>query len=541
MTQHEGGAPTRALPSVRLTPGFWVKLALLALLDALVIWAIPTMVAEDLWPLLVLMVLGAIFINWAYVSPRARAMKWLAPGLWLMGTFTVFPILYTVYVSLTNWQTGNYLNKSQAIERIEAIPATGEVGAVPATLSVYEDADGNIRFWAETEEGEVFFGEPRPRDAEPSDAPLEDPAQYGVDATQGPPEQVGPYTLIPPLELFPRAQELQALVLDVPDRGVVEAVTVSSARLVTATQRYTYDAENDVLIDNATGATCPPEEGNFVCDGQPVEPGWHEFIGFANFQTAVTDPRFRAPLVQVFIWTVVFATLTVTFSLALGMLLAIALNDSRLRGKRLYRSLLILPYAMPGFISVIVWRGLFNPRFGKVSELLDPILGVFGASSPPWLADPFWAKVAVLVVSTWLTFPYMFLITTGALTAIPTDLLEAARVDGARAWTVFRRVTFPLLMVGIAPLLIGSFAVNFNNFVLIYLLTDGGPPIAGAAVPVGHTDILVTFTYGLAISQGAGQQFGLAAALTVVIFLIVMLIAAFSFRYTRRLEQVYGA
>ncbi len=95
-------------------------------------------------------------------------------------------------------------------------------------------------------------------------------------------------------------------------------------------------------------------------------------------------------------------------------------------------------------------------------------------------------------------------------------------------------------MVGIAPLLIGSFAVNFNNFILIFLLTDGGPPIAEAAVPVGHTDILVTFTYGLAVSQGAGQQFGLASALTVMIFLIVMLISAFSFRYTRRLEQIYG-
>ncbi len=114
------------------------------------------------------------------------------------------------------------------------------------------------------------------------------------------------------------------------------------------------------------------------------------------------------------------------------MLLAIALSDQRLRGKRIYRSLLILPYAMPGFISIIVWRGLFNPRFGKVSELLDPLLGIFGASSPPWLADPFWAKVAILVVSTWLTFPYMFLITTGALTAIPAELIEAARVDGAR-------------------------------------------------------------------------------------------------------------
>jgi arabinogalactan oligomer/maltooligosaccharide transport system permease protein len=141
----------------------------------------------------------------------------------------------------------------------------------------------------------------------------------------------------------------------------------------------------------------------------------------------------------------------------------------------------------------------------------------------------------------WLTFPYMFLIVTGALTAIPAELLEAARVDGARATSAFRRITFPLLMVGIAPLLIGSFAVAFNNFNLIYLLTDGGPPIANASVPVGHTDILITFTFGLAYSQGVGQQFGLASALTVIIFLIVMLIAAYSFRFTRRLEEIYGS
>ena len=107
---------------------------------------------------------------------------------------------------------------------------------------------------------------------------------------------------------------------------------------------------------------------------------------------------------------------------------------------------------MPGFISVIVWRGLFNPRFGKVSELLDPILGVFGASSPPWLADPFWAKVAILVVSTWLTFPYMFLITTGALTAIPTDLLEAARVDGARGLDRIPTSHLPIVDGGDRPL-----------------------------------------------------------------------------------------
>ncbi len=100
-------------------------MAVLAILDALVIWAIPIMITNSLWPLLVLMVGGAAFINWAYLSPRAQAMRWLAPGLWLTAVFAVFPILYTAYVSLTNWQTGNFLNKSQVIEQLEARPGNG--------------------------------------------------------------------------------------------------------------------------------------------------------------------------------------------------------------------------------------------------------------------------------------------------------------------------------------------------------------------------------------------------------------------------------
>jgi ABC-type sugar transport system permease subunit len=148
--------------------------------------------------------------------------------------------------------------------------------------------------------------------------------------------------------------------------------------------------------------------------------------------------------------------------------------------------------------------------------------------------------VAVLLVNLWLGFPYMFLISTGALQSIPTELQEAARVDGAGGFNVFRRITFPMLMVALAPLLIGSFAFNFNNFAIIYFLTVGGPPILDAAVPVGATDILITFTYDLAIAGGRGNQFGLGAAITVFIFFIVLIISSIGFRFTRRLEDIYG-
>jgi ABC-type sugar transport system permease subunit len=163
-----------------------------------------------------------------------------------------------------------------------------------------------------------------------------------------------------------------------------------------------------------------------------------------------------------------------------------------------------------------------------------------GIDGPPWLQNPFWAKVAVLLVVTWLGFPYMFLITSGALQAIPAELKDAARVDGAGPARVFRTITLPLLLVSTAPLLIGSFAYNFNNFVLIFLLTDGGPPVVNAAVPLGETDILITFTFDLAVQAGRGQNFALGSAIVVIIFIIVATFSALSFRFTKRLEDVYG-
>ncbi|MDH4308127.1 MAG: ABC transporter permease subunit, partial [Acidimicrobiia bacterium] len=206
------------------------------------------------------------------------------------------------------------------------------------------------------------------------------------------------------------------------------------------------------------------------------------------------------------------------------------------RGKALFRSIFIIPYAIPAFISALVWRGLLNDRYGQVNGLLNSL----GFGDVPWLIDGTWAKVAVLMVNTWLGFPYMFLITTGALQAIPAELKEAARVDGAGPFRVFRTVTVPLLLVTTAPLLIGSFAFNFNNFVLIYLLTQGGPPVAGAGVPFGETDILISFTFDLAVRSGRGADFGLASAIVVIIFLLVAAMSAFSFRFTRRLEEIYG-
>ncbi|MFO7548939.1 MAG: maltose ABC transporter permease MalF [Acidimicrobiia bacterium] len=525
------------------TRGFWLRLAALGLFDAGVIALVPILWAADSLTLLVFVLGSATLVNYAYLSARSQALKWLTPGLILMALFVVWPLVYTAYVSLTNWQTGNVLTKSQAIGRLESRPLlTGD--SVPLSLWVFRNDDGDLRFLAEDPEGTRYFGEPRFRTDEPLEDPLEDPEELGVvdEDGDGVPESIGGFRRLLLGELIAIANDLERLVLDVPGVGIVQVQTPTTARLIEATQRYIYDPETDTLFDAQRGVTCEAGVGQFVCEGVPLfqidgaAPGWREAIGFDNYVAIFTNPRIRDPFVKVFTWNVVFALLSVVFTFSLGLLLSNALQVDKLRGKAFYRSIFIIPYAIPAFISTIVWRGLLNDRFGQVNRVLD----VIGIDAIPWLRDPFWAKVAVLLVNLWLGFPYMFLITTGALQAIPGELKEAARVDGAGPARVFSTITLPLLLVSTAPLLIGSFAFNFNNFVLIFLLTNGGPPVAGAAVPVGETDILISFTFNIAVQSGRGQQFALASAIVLIIFFIVAAISAFSFRFTKRLEDVYG-
>jgi ABC-type sugar transport system permease subunit len=275
-------------------------------------------------------------------------------------------------------------------------------------------------------------------------------------------------------------------------------------------------------------------EGTFTAeDGSTLRPGYQVPIGADNFIRLFTSPSLRQPFILVFVWTVLFAVLSVLFTFALGMALAIAFNVPEMPGRGVLRSLLLIPYAIPAFISVPLWVGLLNPQFGIVSQFL---LDVFGWT-PSWFADPIWSKAGILLIQLWLGFPYMFVIVTGALQALPRDVYEAADIDGARAWSKFWSITLPLLLITVGPLLVASFAFNFNNFVVIELYAQGGPPMANTASPVGHTDILATYTFRIAFASGRGADLGYAAAITVIIFLILVAITLVQFRFTTMLEE----
>ena len=645
----------------RFGPGWWIRLAGLAVVDGIVIAVIPSLIEQGATIALVSIIVGAAGINFVFLSSRAMPLRWLVPGLVFLALLMVWPIIFTVFVALTNWSNGNFITKPQAIDRLTSstvyLIETEE--SKIADMYLYradaltdpDDPLADIRMLIVTEEGEgqTYLGVLRLRDDPlPEESPLvccEEGQDLGSVVTDleldpnGYPISFG----LPGADgtaVFRRLNVAEAnglnnrvqiqdsslideVVLDVFGRGQARINSFGAlgpGSAVLAEQRFQYDAAQDVLIDSLTGGVCESDEGNFLCRDeagalQRIDPGWREFVGFDNFADIVGNERIRGPFLRILVWNIAYASLAVLLQLAIGLSLALTFDDKRMKGRRIYRSLLLLPWAAPPFILILVWRGLLNPSFGPVNNQLEmrwlaewtDALGGTGSAGAvvfawigvlalgaaaavllwgtwanlrrrrwfamlftalggaltvwlvwkllgpgfgyrdvqiPWViptGDWFWSKVAIILVTVWQGFPYFFLISTGALQAIPTELKEAARVDGASPFQTFWRVTFPLLMVGIAPLLIASFAFNFNAFVNIFLLTQGGPPVSGYDVPFGETDILISFVFDLAVESGRGGQYALAAAATFFIFFIVATISAIAFRFTKRLEEIYGS
>jgi maltose/maltodextrin transport system permease protein len=288
-----------------------------------------------------------------------------------------------------------------------------------------------------------------------------------------------------------------------------------------------------LLFDNETKKIFAPDRENgyyrYVDDengeffGDNYTPGFRVGVGLYHFKRIVSDPNISEPFVKIFIWTVCFAGGTVFITLAIGMILACLVQWEFLKGRAIYRVFLILPYAVPSFISILVFKGLFNENFGEINKILDYFFGI----KPDWFNEPGLARSMLLIVNAWLGYPYMMILCMGLLKSIPEDLYEASAMDGANPFTNFFKITLPLLMKPLTPLLIASFAFNFNNFVLIMLLTNGGPdflPEAGSttASMAGATDLLVSYTYRLAFEGGAGgNDYGLASAIATAIFVLV--------------------
>jgi maltose/maltodextrin transport system permease protein len=495
--------------------------ALLTLIALAALYLITLVYATGETILAAIMLVIVALALWIYASAKTYAYRYLFPGIAAALIFVVFPMLYTVDIGFTNYSSKNLLEFARARQYLldETFRAEG-----PAYASTLHPDGNEFRLRLEdADSGKAFVAGPlaliSERPLEVAAAPAEDVKVVLAEAVEL-------------KQLIARQKAIRALTVRLPDGRKVRMTGLREFALV----QPLYVANPDGSLKNQeTGTLVRPNmnTGFFETDtGEQLQPGFRVGIGFDHFKRIFTDTRFQEPFLRIFIWTVTFAGLTVLFATSLGMLLAVILNWDALRFKGFYRILLFLPYAVPGFISILVFRGLFNQNAGEINLIVDAIFGV----KPTWFSSPFLAKTMLLIVNTWLGFPYMMVICMGLIKAIPADLYEASAVAGAGPMTNFFRITLPLIMVPLTPLLISSFAFNFNNFVLISLLTGGRPDFLDTSVPAGTTDILVSYTYRMAF-QDSGQQFGLGAAISTVIFLIVVAITMVQMRFTRIVEE----
>jgi maltose/maltodextrin transport system permease protein len=472
---------------------------------------------------LTLLVVAALAL-WTYTSARTNALRYLFPGIATAAIFVIFPMLYTVGIGFTNYSSKNLLEQDAARAYLldEATPAAGATRDF--TLHA-EGASFRLRLSAPEDGRGTPLLTPPLALAEPSAAGAKlDVKLQVLDAE--------PTAALPLREVVARLPALRTLVLQTPEG---HKLTLTSLRAFSLMQPL-YAAQPDgSLTATLTQVNYKPDsrDGFYTsAEGDRLQPGYQVAVGLRHYATIFSQGRFREPFLGVFVWTVVFSALSIFFAAGLGLLLSVLLNWEALPFKGAYRLVLFLPYAVPGFISILVFKGLFNQNLGEVNFILNGLFGI----RPAWFSDPLLAKTMLLIVNVWLGFPYMMVLCSGLIKSIPADLYEASAVAGASPWANFRHITLPLILKPLTPLLISAFAFNFNNFVLISLLTGGRPDQVDSTLPAGSTDILVSYTARIAF-QDSGQQFGLASAISTVIFLIVAAITLVQLRFTRLAED----
>ncbi len=529
---------TLASPSV--SNRSWLKWGLVGIIALLNGYAVVMMYArgETIFALLTLTLVSVGL--YVFVSDRAYNYRYIFPGVATVFIFIVFPLIYTCIIAFTNYSATNLLD----LERVRDyhLDQTYSVTGASYSLSLYRNAGQQYQIGLTAEDGTLFLTQPgdlkdgdSSRNKGKTESNHKASSVSALKVTAFPDQK--PETIKTVIAL---RGALKTLNVKLPDGTIVEMTSLrkfgSLGELYTVVKEAPFN-DGFTLKNQKSGQLLRPDKkqgfyrpvddrGEFI--GSTISPGFRVGVGWSNFLKVLTDPGVQGPFIQIFIWTVVFSLLSVLFTLVIGTVLACLVQWEELKGRGLYRLMLILPYAVPAFISILVFKGLFNQNFGELNLMLDALFGI----KPEWFSNPWLAKVMILIVNTWLGFPYIMILCMGLLKAIPQDLYEASALDGAGPIQNFFKITVPLLMKPLAPLLIAAFSFNFNNFVLIYLLTNGRPDIIGASTPAGTTDLLVTYTYRIAF-EGSGQDYGLASAIATMIFLVVGALALFNLKFMK--------
>lgn len=254
-------------------------------------------------------------------------------------------------------------------------------------------------------------------------------------------------------------------------------------------------------------------------------------VGIKNFIEVLNGP-FKQTFLPVFGWTMIFAVVSTLGCFLLGLIIALVLNNKNMKERNFYKGILILPWALPAAVAILSFQGLLNGSYGQINNFLMSINLI--KEPIKWLTDPTLARVSILMVNVWLGFPYMMNVCLGSLAAIPEVYYEAAEVDGASKWKQFTSITLPSLAKTAYPLIISSFAFNFNNFGSAYLITQGNPARLDTQF-AGYTDILASVNYKLSIQFG---RYDIASALSIIIFLIIATISFIQMKASGQFEEV---
>lgn len=259
-----------------------------------------------------------------------------------------------------------------------------------------------------------------------------------------------------------------------------------------------------------------------------------DWVGFDNFAAMFGgNATWTAAFGRVAGWTLVWGILATVTCYFGGMIMAVVLHESKIKFAPVFRTIFILPYAVPSVVSMLVWKNLLNGSFGVVNRTLMQ-WGLIN-SPIPWLSDPTMAKFVCVLINLWAGFPYFMMLTTGTMTAISEDVYEAARIDGASKFYIFKKITLPLVLYQTMPLIIMSFTHNINNFGAIFFLTGGDPVVADTtSTSAGGTDILVTWIYNLTVNL---LKYNYASVLAVMIFIVLAPFAIWQFRKTKSYKE----
>ena len=524
------GAKTPLASFKKELPHIALRLIGLAVVDAMAIWLLLLLIRDGIWPLATVVVIATLIVNVINFTDRLYPLRWMSPAIAIIILLVLYPIAFTVYTAFTNYSDGHLLTKTQSIQRIGQDRFLPE-GGKTYQWTGFRSESGDIVLWLMSGEGQAFLAHPD----EPLQEAVAGDESIGSLDENGIPESIEGYIRLEVLDLIPILDtELAPLEFGEPPQTFKIKSIREAAQLQ---QRYVYDEAVDAMIDQKDGTEylADKEQGIFISkEDKSLNPGYQVTIGLVNFNRLFNSPALRGPFLQTFLWTITFAFFSVFTTFAMGLLLALVLNDPILPARKLIRTLLILPFSIPGIIGILIWRGMLNQHLGVITTNMVKLFGW----APSWFVDPFWSKIGILLVNLWLGFPYMMLICTGALQAISKDVYEAALVDGANAIQKFWNITLPLLLVSVGPLLIASFTFNFNNFTVIYAYNEGRPPIPGTTTPAGYTDILISYTYRLAFESGRGADYAYAAAITIVIFLVVAIITLFQYRFMGQWEEI---